>query len=181
MHGRLTDDAAQLVHDLALGVAAAEDKLVHAALERRKPGHYTADRVQPGLMGGEGLRHVRAELVFHLAKGREHLAAVGSPSSQSDPQALERVLLHVQEHADLWRSADPLILAACNVPPPPMPAPAPVPPGVIGGGPEPLPAGGGAGIPPVVPGAPPPGPQMPQMPVNPGTGERAAPPPMPSA
>jgi hypothetical protein len=106
---------------------------------------------------------------------REHLAAVGSPSSQSDPQAVGRVLSHVQEHADLWRNADPLILAACNVPPPPMPALMPV---MGGNPPAPAPPNGAAGIPPANPGGPSPGvmqqqPSMPQQPVNPQTGERA--------
>lgn len=103
---------------------------------------------------------------------REHLAAVGSPSSQTDPEAIQRVLAHVQEHVMLWKTDDPAILAACGVPPPPMMMP---PPGMAPGG---LPPGGEP------PPAMPPGvaegqPNMPQMPVNPQSGERAAPPPSP--
>lgn len=110
---------------------------------------------------------------------QEHIDSIGSPSSQSDPQAVERVLAHVSEHASLWRSADPLILAACNVPPPPpdpmamqsvsIPAP---------GGPLPSPVPGQETVPPGVQAS---QPQMPQMPMNPQSGERAPAPQMPSA
>jgi hypothetical protein len=103
----------------------------------------------------------------------EHLDSIGSPSSQSDPDAVGRVLAHVEEHANLWRTADPLILAACNVPPPPLPVPMPAP-GMIGpptedgtGIPPPADA---AGLPPDVAAA---QPNMPRPPTNPQTGEPA--------
>ena len=105
----------------------------------------------------------------------EHLDAIGSPSSQSDPGAVGRVLAHVEEHAMLWRTADPLILAACNVPPPPMPLG--LMPGVPPGAPVPPTEAGPGGIPPPQ-GPMPQGvaqaqPRQPQMPVNPQTGEQA--------
>lgn len=110
---------------------------------------------------------------------QEHLDAIGSPSSQSDPQAVERVLSHVQEHADLWRTADPVILAACNVPPapvPPMPmGPPPGAPPSPDGGIPPGPVPGQGDLPPDVQAN---LPSLPRMPTNPQTGEPA---PMPMA
>lgn len=117
----------------------------------------------------------------HPAHIREHAAVIASPDAREAPPVVQACLAHVQEHLDLWRGMDPGLAQALQIPPYPVPMMAG--PGMPPGGPSdangsgPSPGGPpppeplGAGMPP------PPGfesaPNMPQMPTNPATGERA--------
>lgn len=100
---------------------------------------------------------------------REHLA---NGATDEDAAVATNRFAHVQAHINLWRSTDPAILMACQIPPPPPP------PGMM------LPPPGGPGGPPSGTGGPPSGPpqgagpqnpDMPQMPKNPSSGERYSP------
>lgn len=54
----------------------------------------------------------------------EHMAVLDDPESRLEPDVVNRVLAHVQEHMAQWRSADPSILMLRGLqplPPPPMP------------------------------------------------------------
>jgi hypothetical protein len=118
----------------------------------------------------------------HPAHMREHAAVIASPDSRDNPAVVASVTAHIQEHAELWRTMDPAIGAALQIPPPPMPMAPPMP-----GGPQdgtqpppqgatssteapPAPAMDATG--PLGP-SPFPMPNMPNMPKNPLTGERA--------
>ncbi len=110
---------------------------------------------------------------------REHLAA---GTGDDDPQVAANRFAHVQAHINLWRSADPAILMACQIPPPPPPPgimlPPPGGPGAPPSGPPPGPAAAPSG-PPHPPSGPPPGAgpghaNLPNMPQGPG-GERYSP------
>lgn len=93
----------------------------------------------------------------------EHLQVLASPEVRANPAITNSVLQHVMEHMQLWRTADPMILALSNTPPAPQAQP------TQAGQPE-------------VPGqvnntTPPPVQEsqdisQPQMPVNPMSGER---------
>jgi hypothetical protein len=102
---------------------------------------------------------------------REHLTVLASPDARANPEVVANVRMHVQAHLQLWKTADPALLAALGVMPPPMPM---LPPGMAPGGPPgpgaPPPAGAppGAGI----PGAQPNPPPLPKLPT---TGERYSP------
>lgn len=106
---------------------------------------------------------------------KAHMSVIASPSAKEDPNVVDNVLGHIQEHIDLWQQAsieNPTLLLATGQQPLPQPAPM-MPPGGPEGGPAPE---MGAGGPPVQdPNAGLEGnqPSMPQMPVNPATGERA--------
>lgn len=129
---------------------------------------------------GDGKPAVALIIDNHPLHIEEHSGVLASPEARENPQIVTATLAHIQQHMDLWFNADPRALAARRIPPPPAAAPM-MPPG----GP------GANGTPPPVPGEmtstegapPPPGaapqPNMPQMPVNPGTGEQA-PAPMPA-
>lgn len=62
----------------------------------------------------------------HADHIKEHSVLIENPDAKRDPALLNLVLTHVQEHLDLWRSADPAILMITGQQPPPPPnAPAP--------------------------------------------------------
>lgn len=104
---------------------------------------------------------------------REHL---GAGTADDDQRVAANRFAHVQAHLNLWRTADPAILAACGIPPPPPPPGMMLPPGAPGGAPP------GHGGPPSgsphpsgpVPGAGAGHPNLPNMPKGPG-GERYSP------
>lgn len=105
-----------------------------------------------------------------------HQVVISMPDSKKNPQIVQNVLSHIQQHLDLWRQAsdtNPALLAATGQQVlPPLPPPG-MPPG-IGMPPQ-------QGQAPQGPVPPPPGPDqtnapqpnLPQPPKNPATGERA--------
>lgn len=111
---------------------------------------------------------------------QRHLAVLFDPESRFDDALVARVAAHVDEHKTLWMGMDPAIAAALGIQPPPMPMlpPGAAPPGAPG---EPPPPGGAAPAEPppdgrAVPGGLPGnegGGDMPFMPTNPLTGQRA--------
>lgn len=110
----------------------------------------------------------------HADHIKEHSVLIENPDAKKDPALLELVLAHIQEHLDLWRSADPALLMITGQEPPPPPLP---PKGGMPGAKTPPPGGGGespadlmnadngAAIPPAMM------PQQANMPTNPLTGE----------
>jgi hypothetical protein len=58
----------------------------------------------------------------------EHLAWLDSPEARTNPEMVERVLVAVQEHLNLWRTMPPDILLLLGGPPPPGMAPPGMPP-----------------------------------------------------
>jgi len=126
----------------------------------------------------------------HLLHIQEHATTLASPeardeASQEGSRIGMAVQDHIQQHIELWKTTDPDILAALNIPPPPSMMQPPMPPGADGppgpGGPPP---GGPSGKPlpaplPGMAGNPAMGlnaPAMPEMPRNPITGARVTPP-----
>lgn len=120
-------------------------------------------RENEALIAGKTVRVIVSEQ--HAAHAMGHLATLNSPEAKEDPGLADRVLAHVQEHLNAWRSASPEILMLTGQqPPPPM-----MPPGMpMQGGPGALgtPAPQGQGAPPMQnPQAPAPGmPAMPSLP-----------------
>lgn len=103
----------------------------------------------------------------------EHAAILADPETRLQPQIVQAVLAHIQEHLDLARSLPPDLAMLTGQEPLPQPPPPPPGPG-MGPGPAPNPGEG-----PVAPqpsdGA------MPSMPTNPMTGEQAPAPMGPAA
>jgi hypothetical protein len=121
----------------------------------------------------------------HPAHIREHAAVIASPDAREVPEVVASVLAHIQEHVDLWTTLPPAIGMALQIPPAPAPMMPPgLPPGP--GGPPALPPGPAPEGPKAEPaevldpsGAPLPMPNMPSMPKDALTGDRAPAPPMP--
>jgi hypothetical protein len=123
----------------------------------------------------------------HPAHIREHNGLIASPEARESPEVLQVALAHLQEHANQWRTMDPCWAMALGIPPPPPPL-GMMPMGPPGMTPPPPPGEPTMSGPPPMAGdpsstmAPPdamgPQPNMPNMPTNPLTGERA-PEPMP--
>lgn len=95
----------------------------------------------------------------HADHIREHKTLLADPESRRNPQFVQTVLAHIQEHLNQWRSADPAVLMITGQqPPPPPPMMGPM--GAPMGGPPPQ-------GPAPAPNGPPPGPMMqPQNPVE---------------
>ena len=51
----------------------------------------------------------------------EHSVLIENPDAKKDPALMQLVLDHIQEHLDLWRSADPALLMITKQQPPPPP------------------------------------------------------------
>ena len=65
----------------------------------------------------------------HSAHIQEHLSVLDDPSVRMDNALSANTLAHVQEHCNLWVSADPVLLAATGqqaAPAPAMPPPPPM-------------------------------------------------------
>lgn len=46
----------------------------------------------------------------HSMHIQEHLALLDNPETRKDPELVKRVLIHVNEHKELWKTTDPLLL-----------------------------------------------------------------------
>lgn len=100
----------------------------------------------------------------HRLHAVEHMAVLDDPGTREEPEIVNSVLNHVNEHLNQWRTADPAILQLRGLQPlpPPPPPPGMMPPPGMGqapmgpppgaGGPGQAPQGGPTG-----PGGPPPG------------------------
>lgn len=123
-------------------------------------------------------RPVVAVITDHHADHiREHKTLLADPEARRNPQFVQSVLAHIQEHLNQWRGADPAILMITGQqppPPPPMMGPPMGPPPPQGpNGPQngPPPPQGGSPAPVMEPGNPlegqmPNQPNMPNMPKN---------------
>lgn len=58
----------------------------------------------------------------HALHIKEHKLILENPEAKKNPELVMNVLAHIQEHLDLWRSADPAILMITGQQPPPPPA-----------------------------------------------------------
>ena len=84
----------------------------------------------------------------HSAHIQEHLSVLDDPSVRMDNALSANTLAHVQEHCNLWVSADPVLLAATGQQAAPAPAmPPPMPMGAPMGGMPGMPDMGGMGGP----------------------------------
>jgi hypothetical protein len=84
----------------------------------------------------------------HSMHIKEHMEVLNDPKLKEDPELVQRVLDHVQQHANLLRSVDPALLQVIGEQPlPPAPNPANMGQQVPGGAPAPAPAAGGQGVP----------------------------------
>jgi hypothetical protein len=78
----------------------------------------------------EGQPHMAHVGEMHADHIQGHLNLLASPEAKANDQLVTAVLAAVQEHLDLWRTADPAILMITGQQPPPMPMqPPPPPPG----------------------------------------------------
>ena len=122
-----------------------------------------------GLREGKPARAIATDK--HNLHIREHKVVVNDPLLRSSPEAqpiLDATMQHIQEHIDLGRTTDPALLLSIGeqpiAPPPGPPGPPPPGPGPQGQAPQ------------VADPRPGPAPQempnMPQMPVNPMTGDQ---------
>lgn len=71
------------------------------------------------LRKGNAVRSVVTE--NHADHIKEHSILVENPDAKQDPELMNLVLGHIQEHIDLWRSADPALLMITGQQPPPPP------------------------------------------------------------
>lgn len=119
-------------------------------------------------MLAEGKPPVAVAIDNHPLHIEEHSGVLASPQARENPDTVNAVTQHIQEHLTLWIQTDPMVLASRKIPPPPMvgmPA-GPGGPGAAGGGPGDVPPG----LNPAEGGQPS---GLPNQPVNPQTGERA--------
>lgn len=63
----------------------------------------------------------------------EHKSVLSSPEARQNPEIVQTVLAHIQEHINQWKNGDPTLLAMLGQPTPPPQAP-PAPPAPEGGG-----------------------------------------------
>lgn len=131
------------------------------------------------LMDGKPVEALWAD--DHPMHMERHLCLLDDPMARQDAGLVKRVQDHVEKHKMLWMGMDPAIAVAMGVAPPPMP----VGPPMLPPGGKPPPGGGAPALSPgsdlpaegrAVPAGAPPGtggPDMPFMPTNPITGERA--------
>jgi len=131
------------------------------------------------LMDGGQVPHVATIFDPHWLEIPQHLNVLNNPGARGTPGVVEAVTAAVQEHMDLFMSANPAIIAMAGgqaalglwqqiqsmLAPPPMPM-------GPGGPPQPPPPNAGGEAPEVVQGAPIEA-QQPNLPMNPATGERA--------
>jgi hypothetical protein len=93
---------------------------------------------------------------YHI---KEHRELLSDPDTRQDPQLVQLVLDHIQEHINLMKSMDPDLAAVLGVPPLPSQQMAPpMDPGMMGPPPEQQPPGqvpGDPNLPNVPPGTPP--------------------------
>ncbi len=54
---------------------------------------------------------------------QEHVVLINDPMTRQDPTISDTVLAHIQSHLNIWKGADPALLAALGLPPAPIPAP----------------------------------------------------------
>jgi hypothetical protein len=73
----------------------------------------------------ESLREGRPVTVIitdiHKAHILEHKTIIANPEAREDPEFVMRTLTHIQDHLNMWRSADPAILMITGQEPPPPP------------------------------------------------------------
>lgn len=81
----------------------------------------------------------------HAQHIKEHKAVLDSPDARKNPSVVQAVLMHIEEHKQLWVTSDPMLLMATGQQPPPMPQ-------MMGPGMD----GGGGGMPPIPEGGQPP-------------------------
>lgn len=122
---------------------------------------------------GEGKQQVAVFTDNHGLHIMEHKNVLASPDSRRNPKLVKVVTEHIQEHLNLLRGTDPVMLSLMGQNPPPPQAPAPgngSKPPAPSGVPEQMasllnPASSGPDLPNM--------PNMPNPPTNPLTGERA--------
>ncbi len=161
---------------MALRMTGRLDDLDNATAEHKVNARRENDMCREG-RGDQLLALVSDNHAIHIA---EHVRELNDPAirfgGESDParaQQIATLTMHITQHAQLWATAAPEILAATGQAPAPStlmggpPGGAPM--GAPAGGPPPMPPGEG---PPPAPEAVagPQGPDMPQMPIVPGTG-----------
>lgn len=77
----------------------------------------------------------------HQAHINSHYGIIATPNAKQNPNLVQNVLAHIQEHMNEWRQMDPSLAMALHLPPFPMPQP---PPGMVPPGPmQPHPQGPG--------------------------------------
>lgn len=118
-------------------------------------------------MLGEGGMPVAVAIDNHPLHIEEHSGVLASPEARQNPQLVQVVTQHIQEHITLWQTTDPMVLASRRIPPPPMAVPQMPPDGSA------PPPGAGTPGPPIPPQTGGQDPNLPQMPVVAGTNERA--------
>ena len=67
----------------------------------------------------------------HALHLKEHQCVLASPEARQNPAIIQNTLLHIQEHIDLLKNGDPLLMTVLGQPV--MPPPPPPPPGGAGG------------------------------------------------
>jgi hypothetical protein len=97
------------------------------------------------LMDGKPVRAIPGDQ--HLLHSQEHKALLADPAIRINGQHVEKVLSHIQEHVQLYKTQDPVFAMISGEPPAPMPPPMAPPPGAPTG-PQPQgPGEGGAPMP----------------------------------
>lgn len=65
----------------------------------------------------------------HVLHIKEHQCVLASPEARSNPSVIQNTLLHIQEHIDLLKNGDPLLMTVLGQPVLPPPPPTDIPPG----------------------------------------------------
>lgn len=121
-----------------------EDAFKDAMLVREEDQKLKEGEVPMALMTDDHPYHIK-----------EHRELLSDPDTRNDPQLVQLVLDHIQEHINLMKSMDPDLAAVLGIPPLPSQqmAPAPMDPNMMGPPPEQMPVE--PNLPNVPPGTPP--------------------------
>lgn len=177
---RVTVDSANALTKSIAGRTEIANQLLQAGLIKRPEQYMTmiqTGQLEPMLENetsellliraeNEGLSEGKPQVVVvtdnHALHIMEHKSALASPESRQDPNIVQTTTLHIQEHINQLKMADPALLQMLGqqslMPPPPPPGQMPAPegvPGVMSSGEDPS-----GNVP------------MPSMPTNPMTGEQ---------
>jgi hypothetical protein len=81
---------------------------------------------------------------LHLLHAQKHYAIISNPAVRMNSPVVQRVLAHIQEHVNQWKTQDPVFSMISGEPPAPQPMMPPIgpPPGGTQGGPPPAKAPG---------------------------------------
>jgi hypothetical protein len=143
----------QLIHDAPTYLSVMATGRLDPMIEDPLAFQLALRQENEALQSGEQVPVIGIE--NHQAHINSHYGLIASPDAKKNPQLVQNVLGHIQQHMMEWRGADPALLMALHIPPFPQLQP---PPGMMPPGAPPHPMPGHPQMPPPPPQGPQPSP-----------------------